>query len=174
MHCLKQENRSLNTKIKTLPRLSKIIRKLKKEKKRIVFTNGCFDILHYGHVQYLQDARRKGDVLVVAVNSDASIRRIKGASRPIVDEQDRVRVIAGLESVDYVVLFNEDTPLSVIRALKPQILVKGADWSVKDIVGRDIVRAYGGKVVTVNLIPGRSTTSLIKKIAENFSEKQHR
>jgi D-beta-D-heptose 7-phosphate kinase/D-beta-D-heptose 1-phosphate adenosyltransferase len=170
MHCLKKKSRSLKAKIKSLPRLSKIIRKLKKEKKIIVFTNGCFDILHYGHVQYLQDARRKGDLLVVAVNSDVSIRRIKGALRPIVDEQDRIRAIAGLESVDYAVLFNEDTPLNLIRVLKPQVLVKGADWSVKNIIGQDIVRSYGGKVAIVKLIAGRSTTSLIKKIAENFSK----
>ncbi len=166
MHYPKEGYRLLKAKIKSLPRLIKIIKRLKKEKKRVVFTNGCFDILHYGHAQYLEDARIKGDVLVVAVNSDASVKRLKGRKRPIVNEQDRLKVVAGLESVDYVVLFNEDTPIKVIKALKPDILLKGSDWSVKEIVGGDIVRSNGGKVKTVKLIPGRSTTKLINKIAE--------
>lgn len=131
----------------------------------MVFTNGCFDLLHYGHVKYLEDARRKGDCLIVAINSDASVRRIKGKGRPLVSQEDRLRTVAGLESVDYVTLFHEDTPLKIIRLVKPHILVKGSDWQRRDIAGKDIVLGCGGKVMTVKLIQGRSTTNLIKKIA---------
>lgn len=155
----------MNRKIRTLAELHGLIRKLKSQGKRIVFTNGCFDLLHYGHVKYLEDAKRKGDILIVAINSDASVKRIKGASRPVITQMYRSRVIAGLESVDYVTIFNEDTPLRVINLLKPHVLVKGADWDAKDIVGRDIVLGYGGKVKTIKLIKGLSTTNLIKKIA---------
>jgi len=159
-------------KIKTAGELAGIIPRLKSQGKKIVFTNGCFDLLHYGHVRYLEDARRKGDILVVAVNSDASMRRIKGRCRPLVAARDRLGIIAGLESVDYVLLFNEDTPLKVIQALKPDVLVKGSDWNITSIVGADFVRCHGGKVATVTLCPGRSTTNLIKKIAKKFSEKK--
>jgi len=138
---------------------------LKSQGKQVVFTNGCFDLLHYGHVKYLQDARNKGDVLVVAVNSDASVRKLKGKSRPIVPVKDRVRVIAGLASVDFAVIFNQDTPLTVIQALKPDILVKGADWNPDAIVGKDFVESYAGKVTTIQFVKGLSTTNLIKKIA---------
>lgn len=153
------------TKIRSLGELSdKIIPGLKKQNKKIVFTNGCFDLLHYGHIQYLEKAKQKGDILIVAVNSDASVRRLKGARRPIVDENDRIRVIAGLHSVDYAVLFGEDTPLKVIQAIKPDILIKGADWRKDKIAGSDFVLSYGGKVGTIKLAAGRSTTQLIKKI----------
>lgn len=138
---------------------------MKRKGKTIVFTNGCFDLLHYGHVKYLEQAKKKGDVLVVAINSDASVKRIKGRARPLVGQADRLRTVAGLESVDYVTLFAEDTPLKVIALVKPHILVKGADWDKADIVGKDIVLSYGGKVTTVALSSGRSTTNLIKKIA---------
>jgi D-beta-D-heptose 7-phosphate kinase/D-beta-D-heptose 1-phosphate adenosyltransferase len=146
--------------------LKKIVLKLKKEGKKIVFTNGCFDILHFGHAKYLQEARSKGDILVVGVNSDSSIRRIKGSSRPIVDEFNRISLLAALESVDFVVLFNEDTPLRVIKVLSPDILVKGADWNKNEIVGSDVVKNNGGRVLTINLIKGLSTTNLIKRIVE--------
>jgi D-beta-D-heptose 7-phosphate kinase/D-beta-D-heptose 1-phosphate adenosyltransferase len=155
----------LEKKIKSLPQLQKAIRSLKSQRKRIVFTNGCFDLLHYGHVKYLQDARNKGDALIVAVNSDASVRKLKGKSRPIVPEKDRARVIAGLASVDFVVIFNQDTPLTVIQALKPDILVKGADWNPNAIVGKDFVESYAGKVTTIQFVKGLSTTNLIRKIA---------
>ncbi|MFA5118225.1 MAG: D-glycero-beta-D-manno-heptose 1-phosphate adenylyltransferase [Candidatus Omnitrophota bacterium] len=155
----------LEEKIKSLRQLQKVIRSLKSQRKRIVFTNGCFDLLHYGHVKYLQDARNKGDALIVAVNSDASVRKLKGKSRPIVPEKDRARVIAGLSSVDFVVIFNQDTPLTVIQALKPDILVKGADWNPDAIVGKDFVESYAGKVTTIQFVKGLSTTNLIKKIA---------
>ena len=136
--------------------------------KKIVFTNGCFDILHYGHAKYLEDAKRKGDILIVGVNNDQSVRRIKGNKRPIVNESDRISLIAALGSVDYAVLFNEDTPIKVIEALKPNILVKGADWEKGNIVGEDIVSKLSGKVVRIKLVKGRSTSNIIKKIAEKI------
>ncbi len=155
--------RLLNEKIKTLKGLKKIVSGLKKEGKAIVFTNGCFDLLHYGHVKYLEDAKKKGDILIVAVNSDASVRKIKGDKRPIVNEGDRQGIIAALESVDYVILFKEETPLELIAKLKPDILVKGADWNRDNIVGGNLVLSSGGRVSTIKLLKGRSTTNLINK-----------
>ncbi|MDD5595985.1 MAG: D-glycero-beta-D-manno-heptose 1-phosphate adenylyltransferase [Candidatus Omnitrophica bacterium] len=155
-------------KIKSAHELKKIVAQLKAKGKRIVFTNGCFDILHYGHVKYLEDAKNKGDILVVAINTDASVKKIKGEKRPIVNQADRARVIAGLASVDYVVLFNQETPLEVITQLKPDILVKGGDWKKDKIVGASIVTACGGKVFTINFLKNHSTTGLIKRIAKTF------
>lgn len=131
---------------------------------RVVFTNGCFDILHVGHVRYLQDARALGDLLVVGVNTDASVRALKGAERPINEESERAEVLASLGCVDYVVLFGEETPLDLIEALQPQVLVKGGDWSVDKIVGSKSVLARGGEVKSLPFHPGRSTTGLIQKI----------
>lgn len=156
--------RLLKTKIKTLNGLKAIVLNLKKADKKIVFTNGCFDLLHYGHIRYLESAKGKGDILIVAINSDSSIKRIKGGSRPIINEADRIGTIAALESVDYVVLFDEDTPLKTIEALKPDIIVKGADWKKEGIVGNKFVSGYGGKVIRVKLLKGRSTTNLINRI----------
>lgn len=158
----------LNQKIKNLKELKKIVANLKSRGKKIVFTNGCFDLLHYGHIKYLEDAKRKGDILAVAVNSDTSVKRIKGGGRPIVNQNDRLRIIAALENVDYVVLFNESTPLKAIKLLKPDVLVKGADWNKNNIVGSDFVLSYGGKVSVIRLAKGRSTTNLINKIAKIF------
>jgi rfaE bifunctional protein nucleotidyltransferase chain/domain len=160
--------RKLEEKIKGLKELKKITAVLKKHGKKIIFTNGCFDILHYGHAKYLQEAKKKGGVLVVAVNSDSSVKKIKGGSRPVIPEKDRSRTLAALESVDYVVLFREVTPLKTIETLKPDILVKGSDWDRKDIVGSDYVKRHAGEVVTIKLLSGRSTTNLIKKIARKF------
>ena len=129
----------LATKIKNAAELKKIASGLKAKGKKIVFTNGCFDLLHYGHVKYLEDAKKKGDILIVGLNSDASVKRIKGGNRPILTQKDRIRVVAGLESVDYAVLFKEDTPLKLIKSIKPDILAKGADWNKKTIVGADFV-----------------------------------
>lgn len=159
---------SLETKIKSLRELKKTAFSLKIKGKKIVFTNGCFDLLHYGHVKYLEDAKKKGDILVVAVNSDTSVKRIKGKKRPLVNEKDRIRIIAALESVNYVVLFREDTPLKIIKSLKPDILVKGADWAKNSIVGSDAILRWGGRVSTIRLVKGRSTTNLIRKIARAF------
>ena len=136
----------------------------KQERKKVVFTNGCFDIVHRGHVEYLTKAKALGDVLVVGVNTDASVRRIKGPKRPIVSEEDRAIVLAALRMVDYVCLFDEDTPYELIRAVVPDVLVKGSDWSLESIVGRDIVENSGGSVQTVDLVPHRSTSAIIKKI----------
>ena len=160
--------RLLKEKIKPLSSLKKIIAALRKRGKSIVFTNGCFDLLHYGHVKYLEEARAGGDILVVAVNSDASVRKIKGRKRPIVNEGDRLKTVAALESVDYVVLFEEDTPIRVIKTIKPDILVKGADWNRNDIVGGNYISSLGGRAVTIKLVKNRSTTNLIRKIAKVF------
>jgi rfaE bifunctional protein nucleotidyltransferase chain/domain len=157
------------TKIISFSSLKGIIRRLKQNGKRIVFTNGCFDILHYGHVKYLQDAKSKGDYLVVAVNSDSSVKKIKAKNRPVNSQGDRLKTVAALSSVDFVVLFNQDNPLQLIKALKPDILVKGSDWSKQKIIGADFVESYGGKVSTVNLVKGRSTSALIEKIVRDFS-----
>lgn len=159
---------NLSTKLKNLKELKGIITALKSKGKKIIFTNGCFDLLHYGHIKYLEDAKKKGDILIVAVNSDSSVKKIKGNQRPIIGQGDRIRTVAALESVDYAVLFNAHTPLKVIKSLKPDILVKGADWNKKDIVGRGLILSYGGKVSTINLVKGRSTSSLIRKIAKIF------
>lgn len=156
----------INSKIKTSGQLQREIISLKKTGKRIVFTNGCFDIIHYGHVKYLEEAKGNGDVLIVAINSDSSIKRIKGPNRPIIQERDRLRTIAALACVDYVVKFSTDTPLALIKALKPDILIKGADWNKKNIVGADFMKGYGAKVMTLKLMQGRSTSRIIEKIIE--------
>ncbi|MDD4900439.1 MAG: D-glycero-beta-D-manno-heptose 1-phosphate adenylyltransferase [Candidatus Omnitrophica bacterium] len=158
----------INQKVKSLIELKKIVPQLKAKGKKIVFTNGCFDILHYGHVKYLEDAKKKGDVLIVAINTDASVKKIKGVKRPLVTQLDRARVVAGLSSVDFVLLFGERTPLKVITALKPDVLVKGGDWKKEKIVGADFVCDRGGRVLTIDFLKNRSTTGLIKKIAKIF------
>jgi len=131
--------------------------------RRVVFTNGCFDILHTGHISLLEQARAAGDVLVVAINSDASVKRLKGESRPVINEAERAEALLALECVDRVVVYDEDTPLATIQALRPDVLVKGADWALDKIVGRDEVEGWGGRVVRVELVPDRSTTALIEK-----------
>jgi D-beta-D-heptose 7-phosphate kinase/D-beta-D-heptose 1-phosphate adenosyltransferase len=129
-----------------------------------VFTNGCFDLLHPGHIRYLEKARAEGDLLVVALNSDASIRRIKGPERPIQNEDERSEVIAGLQCVDFVTLFDEETPYEVIEELLPDVLVKGGDWPIDQIVGRETVEARGGKVISIAFETGHSTSNVIKRI----------
>ncbi|MGE5351761.1 MAG: D-glycero-beta-D-manno-heptose 1-phosphate adenylyltransferase [Acidobacteriota bacterium] len=145
-------------------------RKLKNEGKRVVFTNGCFDILHAGHVDYLSKAKALGDVLVVGMNSDSSIRNIKGELRPIIPEADRAFLVANLKDVDYVTLFDEDTPGELINELIPDILVKGADWSVENIVGRDTVEKNGGEVKTIKFVSQQSTSKIINTILERYSK----
>ena len=135
-----------------------------RSQKKIVFTNGCFDILHIGHVRYLQEARSLGDCLVVGLNSDASVKRLKGESRPVQCEEDRGEVLAALECVDYVVLFGEDTPQKLIEAVKPNILVKGGDWPVDKIVGAQFVMDSGGEVKTLQFVENRSTSSILEKV----------
>ena len=153
------------TKVVTKGQLAPLLQQARAQKKRVVFTNGCFDLMHVGHTRYLQAAKDLGDLLVVAVNSDASVRSLnKAPDRPIVSETQRAEVIAALGSVDYVILFNEPAPHSLIEAVQPDVLVKGGDWAVEQIVGRKIVEARGGVVHTIPLVPGMSTTSLIQRI----------
>jgi D-beta-D-heptose 7-phosphate kinase/D-beta-D-heptose 1-phosphate adenosyltransferase len=135
--------------------------------KRIVFTNGCFDLMHVGHVRYLAAARAAGDLLVVGVNDDASVRRLKGPERPLVSEVARAEVVAALAAVDYVTIFGEDTPAEVIAALVPDVLVKGADWAPEQVVGREVVEAHGGRVLLVPVVEGFSTTALLEHLRRN-------
>jgi D-glycero-beta-D-manno-heptose 1-phosphate adenylyltransferase len=139
-------------------------RSLHEAGKAVVFTNGVFDLLHPGHVRYLADARAQGDALVVAVNSDRSVRAIKGPARPINAEQERAEVLSALAVVDAVVVFDEDDPHAIISAIQPDVLVKGADWAADRIIGRDVVEARGGRVVRIRFAPGFSTTAMIEKI----------
>ena len=147
--------------------LRTIRHRLKEEGKRVVFTNGCFDIIHRGHVEYLSRAKAMGDVLIVGVNTDDSVRRLKGPNRPVVDQEDRAHVLAALAMVDFVCLFPEDTPYELIKAVVPDVLVKGSDWPVDAVVGKDVVEQAGGAVRTVEFLPNRSTSRLIDKILES-------
>ncbi len=155
--------REAETKILTLAQMVETRAQLRKENRALVFTNGCFDIIHSGHVSYLAFARSQGDALVVGLNSDASVRRNKGESRPIVDERDRAIVLAALESVDYVVIFDQDEPADIIAEILPDVLVKGADWS-HYVSGREVVESNGGKVVLAQMVEGRSSTDIIGRI----------
>jgi rfaE bifunctional protein nucleotidyltransferase chain/domain len=147
----------------SLARLREERQRLKDAGRRVVLTNGCFDLLHAGHVRLLEAARAEGDVLVVALNSDASVRRSKGGGRPLVPESERAEALDALEAVDYVVVYDEDTPAETIAALLPDVLVKGADWAYDAIVGRELVEAAGGRVVRVPLLAGRSTSGLVER-----------
>ncbi|MBN1663770.1 MAG: D-glycero-beta-D-manno-heptose 1-phosphate adenylyltransferase [Deltaproteobacteria bacterium] len=142
---------------------------LRREGKKIVFTNGCFDILHVGHARYLNDAKKTGDVLVLALNSDSSVRGLKGEKRPLNSETDRAYVVASLAAVDYVTIFSESTPLNLIEYLKPDILIKGGDWKEEDIVGGDAVKKWGGKVLIMPETEGASSTNVIEKIIAVYS-----
>jgi rfaE bifunctional protein nucleotidyltransferase chain/domain len=144
--------------------LSALGERLRAEGKRIVFTNGCFDLLHVGHLRYLQQARALGEVLVVGLNTDAGVRRLKGPSRPIVPEEERAELLAGLECVDYVTLFDEPTPVETIAALRPHLHAKGGDYRVEDLPEAETVRAGGGEVVIMALVPGRSTTDIVARV----------
>ena len=139
-------------------------REWKRRGERVVFTNGCFDLLHAGHLKLLEAARAQGSRLIVAINSDRSVRALKGEDRPIVGEQERAETLLALEAVDRVVIYDEETPLETIVALEPDVLVKGADWPEDQIVGRDEVKRAGGRVVRVELTPGRSTTAIVEQI----------
>ena len=166
--------------IKNFNELINIRIELKNQNKKVVFTNGVFDLLHAGHVDYLTKAKQKGDVLIVAVNSDLSVKKIKGELRPIVPQDERAFIISSLKPVDYVFLFNEETPYEVIKQLVPDVLIKGADWDIdkivgKDvdidkIVGKDVVEANGGKVETIQFVNDSSTTNIIKTVIERFGK----
>lgn len=151
-------------KVKKRQQLIQIVSELKRAHKRIVFTNGCFDLLHPGHVRYLEAARRQGDVLIVAINSDDSVRRIKGEGKPYVAQGYRAEMLGALESVDYVTIFSEDTPQSMIEDLLPDVLVKGGDWSRDQIVGRETVEEHGGQVIAADFEKGFSTTRIVERI----------
>lgn len=148
--------------------IKEVVCLLRQSSKTIVFTNGCFDILHVGHLDLLENAKSQGDILIVGLNSDASIKRLKGRKRPINSGTDRARLLGALEVVDYVVFFEEDTPYEIIREIQPDILVKGGDYHLDNIVGRDIVESLGGRVIVVPLTPVKSTTELLAKIMKEF------
>src|SRR3989304_783882 len=154
--------------ILNISELSSIVKSLKQSGKRIVLTNGCFDIIHVGHVRYLKEARNLGDMLVVGLNSDESVRAIKGINRPIVPQEERAEVLSSLRYVDFVVVFNEPDPYNIIAALKPDILVKGGDWRIENIIGRDIVGACGGEGCTIPFIEGASSSRIIENIINKY------
>jgi D-glycero-beta-D-manno-heptose 1-phosphate adenylyltransferase len=143
----------------------------KRNGRRVVFTNGCFDLLHPGHIRALELARELGDILIVGLNSDASVRKLKGPGRPVIPERERAEILAALEPVDAVVIFDELTPREVIARLLPDVLVKGGDWPGDQIVGREEVEAAGGRVVSIPVVPGYSTSAILRKIREGFGEK---
>jgi len=156
--------RSARSKLLSRGAAREAARRARRNGEKVVFTNGCFDLLHVGHVRSLERARRQGDRLLVAVNSDASVRRQKGRGRPIVPARRRAEVLAALECVDWVVVFGEDTPLALIRSVRPDVLAKGGDWRLEEIVGRAEVQSWGGRVVRVPVVPGSRTSSLVERI----------
>jgi D-beta-D-heptose 7-phosphate kinase/D-beta-D-heptose 1-phosphate adenosyltransferase len=145
------------------------LHRLRASGRKIVFTNGCFDLIHLGHVKYFQFAKSQGDILVVGVNTDASIRRLKGPKRPLANELDRIGVLEEFESIDYLVRFDEDTPKTLIEAIRPDVLVKGEDYKKSEVVGADFVESYGGRVALAPLIDGRSTSAMVQKILDAYS-----
>ena len=161
----------MKEKIKERKNLRKIIEGLKKEGKRIVFTNGCFDLLHAGHVRYLEAAKALGNVLIIGINSDLSVRGLKGPLRPILPLEERAEILSGLGCVDYVTVFDEPTPLELITLIQPHVLVKGGDWTREDVVGRDVVEGSGGEVVILPFVPGSSTTNIIETILKRHEKK---
>ena len=153
-------------KLKTWTEIAIIVKDLKTTGKKIVFTNGCFDIIHAGHVEYLQEAAKLGDILIIGLNSDSSVKRLKGKNRPINSQIDRAKVLSGLETVSYIVIFEDDTPYKLIDHIKPDVLVKGGDWQPEMIVGADIVLASGGSIRSLSYKEGHSTSSIINKMKE--------
>lgn len=156
--------------IKSRKEIVEIRKQLKQEGKKVVFTNGVFDLIHSGHVDYLVKAKEMGDVLILALNTDESVKRIKGDKRPILLQNERAFVVSNLKPVDYVTFFEEDTPAEIIKDLIPDVLVKGADWSIDKIVGRDIVESNGGEVKTIDFVNDQSTSKIIQKIVNNYSK----
>jgi len=156
--------------VKSMSEILEIRKHLKEQNKIVVFTNGVFDILHAGHVDYLAKAKEFGDTLIVGINSDSSVKRIKGDLRPVVPQNERAFVISSLKSVDYVTIFEEDTPFEIINSLLPDVLVKGADWSKDKIVGADVVETNGGSVETISFVNQTSTTNIIKTVLEKYKE----
>lgn len=161
----------MKQKIKARKELLRIIKDLRAKGKRIVFTNGCFDLLHIGHIRYLEEARALGDFLVVGVNSDSSVRKLKGPQRPVLPEEERAEILSGLGCVDYITLFDEIDPLKLITSLHPHILVKGGDWTKEQIVGKEVVERSGGEVVIIPFVKGASTSNLIKTILGRYEKR---
>jgi D-beta-D-heptose 7-phosphate kinase/D-beta-D-heptose 1-phosphate adenosyltransferase len=161
----------MREKIKTKEELSKIIGEMKTKGKKIIFTNGCFDLIHLGHVRYLEEARSLGDILVVGVNSDGSVRGLKGPHRPILPQEERAEILSGLGCVDYVTIFDEPTPLNLISSLLPDILVKGGDWTKEATVGWETVERTGGEVVILPFVEGSSTSHLIETILKRYEKR---
>jgi D-beta-D-heptose 7-phosphate kinase / D-beta-D-heptose 1-phosphate adenosyltransferase len=161
----------MQEKIKRKEDLQRIIEDLKAKGKRIVFTNGCFDLLHLGHIRYLEKAKFLGDILVVGVNSDRSVQSLKGPERPILPEEERAEILSGLECVDYITLFDELAPLELISSLQPHILVKGGDWAKETTVGREVVERSGGEVVILPFVEGSSTSNLIETILKRYEKR---
>ena len=151
-------------KIQSVQALHRILKGRRASGRRVVFTNGCFDLLHVGHVRYLEKARAAGDLLVVALNSDRSVNRLKGRGRPVIPQQERAEILAALECVDYVVIFDEDTPREMIRRLLPDVLAKGADWPADQIVGRRIVESHGGRILSIDFEEGNSSSEILDRI----------
>ena len=156
--------------IKTREEIKKIRTQLKSEGKKVVFTNGVFDLIHSGHVDYLVKAKEMGDVLILALNSDSSVKRIKGNKRPILEQNERAFIVSNLKPVDYVTFFEEDTPAEIISDLIPDVLVKGADWAIDKIVGREVVEANGGEVKNIKFINDQSTSNIINIIKERYKD----
>jgi D-beta-D-heptose 7-phosphate kinase/D-beta-D-heptose 1-phosphate adenosyltransferase len=159
-----------NNKILTLKELKSVLNFLRNEGKKVVFTNGCFDILHTGHIKYLEKAREYGDLLVLGLNDDHSVRRLKGPKRPLIAQDERAHILAALHCIDYIVLFSELTPENLIKEIKPDILVKGGDYRPEEVVGKKIVESYGGRVEIVPFVEGYSTTDIVKKIVEKYRD----
>jgi D-beta-D-heptose 7-phosphate kinase/D-beta-D-heptose 1-phosphate adenosyltransferase len=161
----------MEEKIRARRGLLKIVRNLRTKGKRIVFTNGCFDLLHIGHVRYLEKAKALGDVLVVGVNSDSSVRKLKGPKRPILPEEERAGILSGLGCVDYITIFSEIDPLKLITSLRPDVLVKGGDWTKEQTVGKEVVERSGGEVVILPFVKGASTSNLIHTILNKYEKR---
>jgi len=164
-----KSNHLAHSKLRSIHDLTRELAAHRRQGKTLAFTNGCFDILHAGHVAYLRAAAKEGDLLIIGLNSDKSIRKLKGAGRPVNHEADRVMVLSALESVDYIVVFDKDTPKDLLRAIQPDVLVKGDEYTVKQVVGHEIVESYGGRIARVPMVKGRSTTNIIRKIGEHGS-----
>lgn len=160
----------MKNKIIPKDQIKKTIVSLKKKRLKIVFTNGCFDLLHVGHVRYLKEARALGDCLIIGLNSDRSVRKIKDPLRPLISEDQRAEVLAALECVDYIVLFDEADPFKLIEEIRPEVLAKGADWSMDKIIGADLVSSYGGQVRRVELVPSISSSEIINRIISRYKK----
>ncbi|HUL37365.1 MAG TPA: D-glycero-beta-D-manno-heptose 1-phosphate adenylyltransferase [Thermodesulfobacteriota bacterium] len=161
----------MKDKIKKREELLRIIKDLKAKGKRIIFTNGCFDLLHVGHIRYLEEAKILGDILIVGVNSDASVQKLKGPKRPVLPVEERTEILSGLGCVDYITIFDELDPLALITSLQPDVLVKGGDWTKEQTIGKEVVERSGGEVIIIPFVKGASTSNIIETILKRFQKK---